>query len=104
MLNNPSPWTKRITPRFGAFDRARGAEVVKLGNGFGSFVTVCRLKTANNLSDAKHPAGPLSKYQHIAGVVSTRLMTLDGQMTGIDTEEKNNAHWERRDFSNSIVP
>ncbi len=88
VLNNPSPWTKRIMPRFGAFDRATGAEAVKLGNGFGSFVTVCRLKTAINHADAKHPEGPLSKYQQIDGVVSTRLMTLDGQMTDIDTEEK----------------
>ena len=75
-------------PRFGAFDRATVAEAVKLGNGFGSFLTVCRLKTAINLSDAKHPEGTLSKYQHIRGVVSTRLMTLDGQMTEIDTEKK----------------
>lgn len=88
VLNNPSPWTKRIMPRFGAFDRATGTETVKLGNGFGSFVTVCRLKTAINLSDAKHPEGPLRKYQHIDGVVSTRLLTVDGQMTDIDTEEK----------------
>ena len=64
-------------PRFSAFDRATRAEAVKLGNGFGSFVTVCRLRAAINLSDAKHPEGPLSKYQHIDGVVRTRLMTLD---------------------------
>lgn len=75
-------------PRFGAFDRATGTETVKLGNGFGSFVTVCRLKTAISLSDARHPKGPLSKYQHIDEVVSTRLMTLNRQTTDIDTKEK----------------
>lgn len=75
-------------PRFGAFDRATGTETVKLGNGFGSFVTVCRLKTAISLSDAGHPKGPLSKYQHIDEVVSTRLMTLNRQTTDIDTKEK----------------
>ena len=75
-------------PCFGAFDRATGAEAVKLGNGLGSFVKVCQLKTEISLSDAKHPEGPLSKYQHVDGIVSMRLLTLDGQMTDIDTEEK----------------
>ena len=74
-------------PRFGAFDRATGAEAVKFGNVFGSFVTVCQLKIAINLSDAK-AEGPLSKYQHVDGIVSTGLITLDGQMTNIDKEEK----------------
>ena len=46
------------------------------------------MKAAINLSDAKHPEGQLCKYQHVDGIVSTRLMTLDGQMTDIDTEEK----------------
>ena len=30
----------------------------------------------------------LANIKHIDGVVSTRLMTLNGQMTDIDTEEK----------------
>ena len=61
--------------RFSAFYRAMGAKAVKLGNGLGSFITVCQLNTASNLSASKHPDGSLSEYQHIDGVVSTRLMT-----------------------------
>ena len=64
-----------------------GGESSKVVNGLESFIAVCRLSTASNLSDAKHPEGPLSQYQHIDGVVS-KLMTLDGQITDIDIEEK----------------
>ena len=46
------------------------------------------MKTAIKISEAKHPEGTLSKYQHVDGIVSMGLMTLDGQMTDFDTEEK----------------
>jgi hypothetical protein len=35
ILNNPPPWTKRILPRFGPFDRAVGERLSKIGRGFG---------------------------------------------------------------------
>ena len=44
ILDNPSPWTQAIMPKFGNFDRAIGAQRLKIGNGYGAFITVWRLQ------------------------------------------------------------
>lgn len=88
VLDNPSPWTRRIMPRFGPFDRAAGAQVLKLGNGFGAHLAVCRMRcTGPDIGhDRLRPA--LLGYLDLPGVVSVRLFSVDRGRTDIASTEK----------------
>ena len=88
VLNDPSPWTRRIMPKFRDFDRAAGAQSVKLGNGFGAFVAVSRIGSAGADPDPDRLATALERLMATPGVVSVRLMAVDKASTDIGSEEK----------------
>jgi hypothetical protein len=72
-------------PKFGPFDRAAGAQLAKVGNGFGAFVAVARL-------DGE--AGPtawndrISGFLQLDGVVGARVFEVAHDTTDIMSEEK----------------
>lgn len=102
VLNNPSPWTNRIMPKFGPFDRALGEQLFKLGNGFGSHMMVSRIKDASaiDLADVK---GKLEKFMEMPDVVSVRLMKLDRSATDIKSQEKTMRKGAEGDFHYLLV-
>ena len=88
ILNNPSPWTQRIMPKFGPFDRAAGEQVIKLGVGSGACVAVSRIKGSDPSTDLAQVKSALSRFVEIPDVVGIRLMRTDRGTTGIKTQEK----------------
>ena len=102
VLNNPSPWTNRIMPKFGPFDRALGEQLFKLGNGFGSYMLVSRIKDASviDLTDVR---SELSKFMDAPDVVSVRLMKLDRSATDIKTQEKTMRQGAEGDFHYLLI-
>lgn len=88
ILDNPSPWTRRVMPKFGPFDRALGRQVLKIGNGFGSCLAVWRLKLGDAAADLDRIAEGLAGFAGRDGVVSLRLCALNREMTDRRSEEK----------------
>ena len=88
ILNNPSPWTKAIMPKFGPFDRAAGEQLIKLGVGSGAFVAVGRIKGSDPSTDFARVKSALSAFLEIPDVVGIRLMRTDRSTTGIKSQEK----------------
>ena len=87
VLNNPSPWTNRIMPKFGPFDRALGEQLFKLGNGFGSYMMVSRIKDESSI-DLADVKSKFAKFMDMPDIVSVRLMKLDRSATDIKSQEK----------------
>ncbi|SMX48625.1 hypothetical protein [Maliponia aquimaris] len=87
ILDAPSAWTQRIMPRFGPFDRALGAQVLKLGNGFGAHVVVWRI-AAGLRPDLNTLAAALAPHVGVDGVVSLRLYRVDRGITDRHSVEK----------------
>jgi hypothetical protein len=98
ILDNPSPWTQRIMPKFGLFDRAVGEQSIKLGNGFGPYVVVCRLHTTGSDPDLAQLRDSLGRYLDIPGVVSLRLDAVDKGSSDIKTREKEMRKGSEGDF------
>jgi hypothetical protein len=98
ILDNPSPWTQRIMPKFGRFDRAVGEQSIKLGNGFGPYVVVCRLHTTGPDPDLAQLRDALGRYLDVPGVVSLRLDTVDKGSSDIETKEKDMRNGSEGDF------
>lgn len=88
ILDNPSPWTRAIMPRFGPFDRALGTQVLKVGNGFGAHVAVWRIRLADPEVDPQALAAGLRGFAGRDGVVSLRLGAVDRGTTERHSEEK----------------
>lgn len=91
ILDNPSPWTRRIMPRFGPFDRALGTQVLKVGNGFGSHVAIWRIRLAADAdaeADAQSLRDGLAGYCGRDGIVSLRLCRVSRDTTDRRSEEK----------------
>jgi len=102
VLNNPSPWTSRIMPKFGPFDRALGEQLFKLGNGYGAYMMVSRIKDAS-VVDVAHVRAALSKFMDVPEVVSVRLMKLDRSSTDIQSQEKTMRKGAEGDFHYLLV-
>lgn len=102
ILNNPSPWTNRIMPKFGPFDRALGEQLFKLGNGFGSYMMVSRIKdeSSTDLADVK---SKFAKFMDMPDIVSVRLMKLDRSATDIKSQEKTMRKGAEGDFHYLLV-
>lgn len=98
ILDNPSPWTKRIMPRFGPFDRALGEQVLKVGNGFGSHVVVWRVRLKQASIDIAHVKKELSAAATLDGVASIRLFELDRSTTDGESQEKTMRQGVEGDF------
>ena len=88
ILDNPSPWTRRIMPKFGPFDRALGEQVLKLGNGFGSHVAIWRIRLAGPAVDLASLAESLRGFVGHDGLVSLRVFAVDRGTTERHSEEK----------------
>lgn len=88
ILDNPSPWTRRIMPKFGPFDRALGEQVLKVGNGFGTHVAVWRMRLADSAPDLARLSGEFRRLLNLDRVISVRLLAVDHGITGRDSEEK----------------
>jgi len=102
VLNNPSPWTNRIMPKFGPFDRALGEQMFKLGNGYGAYMTVSRVKHSGPL-DVSNVGGELSEFLRLPQIVSVRLMKLDRSSTDIKSQEKTMRQGVEGDFDYLLV-
>jgi len=103
ILDNPSPWTKRIMPRFGPFDRALGTQVLKVGNGVGAAVAIWRISLETPEVDIRHIERSLSEYCGKAGVVSIRLCALSRETTDRFSEEKTMRGDREGDFDYLLV-
>ena len=102
VLNNPSPWTNRIMPKFGPFDRALGEQLFKLGNGFGSYMMVSRIKDESSI-DLADVKSKFAKFMDMPDIVSVRLMKLDRSATDIKSQEKTMRKGAEGDFHYLLV-
>ena len=102
VLNNPSPWTNRIMPKFGPFDRALGEQLFKLGNGFGSYMMVSRIKDESSI-DLADVKSKFAKFMDTPDIVSVRLMKLDRSATDIKSQEKTMRKGAEGDFHYLLV-
>lgn len=102
VLNNPSPWTNRLMPKFGPFDRALGEQVFKLGNGYGAYIMVSRIKDASSINLGQVQI-ELGKFMELPDVVSVRLMKLDRSATDIKSQEKTMRKGAEGDFHYLLV-
>jgi len=104
ILNSPSSWTKRIMPKFGPFDRAAGEQLLKVGNGFGGYMAVSRIKVAGegrvDLGTAKDT---LQQFLELPDVVSVRLMRVERSTTDIKSQEKTMRSGLEGDFDYLVV-
>jgi hypothetical protein len=88
ILNNPTPWTKLMMPRLGAFDRGAGAQIAKIGDGTGPWLVVSRIAEGPRDFSAGSVANCLNRALDIEGIVTARLLAVDGTATGIKSIEK----------------
>jgi hypothetical protein len=102
ILNNPSQWTNRLMPKFGPFDRALGEQLMKIGNGFGAFMMVARIKDASDV-DLESLQKTLTAFMTMPDVVTVRLMKLDRTATDIESQEKTMRRGREGDFHYLLV-
>lgn len=88
ILDNPSPWTRRLMPKFGPFDRAAGEKIVKIGRGYGSHVLASRVKTDGRRLEAASAKQALQCFINLPETVGVRLLATDRSTTAIKSEEK----------------
>lgn len=103
ILDNPSPWTRRLMPKFGTFDRAVGDKVVKIGRGFGSHVLASRLRGDGRALDAVAARDGLRAFIHLPDTMGVRLLATDRATTGIDSLEKTMRSGREGDFDYLLV-
>lgn len=103
ILNNPSPWTQRIMPKFGPFDRAAGERLLKLGVGFGSHVLVSRVRADASAAALDRARGALAGFLELDDVVSVRLLETDRSTTSIASQEKTMRRGVEGDFDYLLV-
>ena len=75
-------------PLFKNFDRALGNQVLKVGNGFGSYVAIWRLWLNDSAVDLDRLATNLRTFIAKDGIVSIRLDELNHATTNRHSEEK----------------
>ena len=88
ILDNPSPWTQAIMPKFGNFDRAIGGQRLKIGNGYGAFIAVWRLQVDLSDLDWGLVDEHLGRVLDMAGAVSVRVFEVDDGVTDRPSVEK----------------
>lgn len=103
ILDNPSPWTRRIMPKFGPFDRALGTQVLKIGNGFGPFVALWRIKLQDPSVDIGAIEQAISDSCGKNGFVSFRVCALSRETTDRFSEEKTMRGSTEGDFDYLLV-
>ena len=103
ILDNPSPWTKRLMPKFGPFDRAVGEKLVKIGRGFGSHVMASRLIGDGRPLDPAAAKEALRGFIKLPDTMGVRLLATDRATTGIDSREKTMRSGVEGDFDYLLV-
>jgi hypothetical protein len=103
ILDNPSPWTRRLMPKFGPFDRAVGEKLVKIGRGFGSHVMASRLCCDGNGPDPAAAKDALHAFIHLPDTVGVRLLATDRAITGAQSREKTMRSGSEGDFDYLLV-
>ncbi|GGE43709.1 hypothetical protein [Actibacterium pelagium] len=103
ILDNPSPWTQRIMPKFGPFDRALGHQILKIGNGFGSHVAIWKVRLTSPALDTAHLNEELSIYLGKDGIVSLRVCQLNHDTTDRHSVEKTMRGGNEGDFDLLLV-
>lgn len=104
ILDNPSPWTRKLMPKFGLFDRAAGEKIVKIGRGFGSHVLVSRARSADAAAlDPRRARQALNGFINLPDAMGVRLLATDRGTTGIETEEKKMRSGREGDFDFLLV-
>lgn len=103
LLDHPSPWTRRLMPKFGPFDRAVGEKLVKIGRGAGSHVLASRVKTDGRTLDAASGKAALRGLINLPDTVGVRLLATDRSITDIASEEKTMRGSVEGDFDYLLV-
>ena len=103
IIDNPSPWTQAIMPKFKNFDRAIGSQHLKIGNGFGAYITVWRLQVDLSQVDWRNVSQHLNRVLDIAGVVSVRVYEVDDGVTDRPSVEKTMRSGDEGNFDLLIV-
>ena len=106
ILDNPSPWTQRLMPKFGPFDRAVGEKIVKIGRGFGSHVLASRVRVGGGtaeLTDAIAVTTMLQQLVNLPDTMGVRLLATDRATTGIASAEKTMRSSVEGDFDFLLV-
>lgn len=103
ILDNPSPWTKRLMPRFGPFDRAIGEKIIKIGRGFGSHVLAGRIRAPQPPGAPQTLKKALSALINLPATVGVRLLALDRAITGVFSQEKTMRGGIEGDFDYLLV-
>jgi len=103
ILDNPSPWTKRLMPKFGPFDRAVGEKLVKIGRGFGSHVMASRVTSDGRPLDAAAAKAALRTFINLPDTMGVRLLATDRTTTGIASQEKTMRSGVEGDFDYLLV-
>lgn len=100
ILDNPSPWTRRIMPKFGPFDRALGTQIVKIGNGFGTHLAIWQIKVTQKAGDLAELAELQERLAEMIGdgIISLRICALNHETTVRFSEEKTMRDGKEGDF------
>ena len=75
-------------PKFGNFNRAIGGQCLKIGNGYGAFITVWRLQVDLSEMDWSFVREHLGRVLDMAGTVSIRVFEVDDGVTDRPSVEK----------------
>ena len=103
ILDTPSPWTRRLMPKFGRFDRATGERLVKIGRGAGAFVLASRVRAAGPWPDPAAAKAALRGLIHLPDTVGVRLLATDRSTTDIASAEKTMRGAVEGDFDYLLV-
>jgi hypothetical protein len=103
VLNNPTPWTQRMMPRLGGFDRGAGEQIAKVGDGTGAWLVVSRLPAMPQDRSVGRISEILQQALTVEGVVTARLFAVDQQSSAIQTTEKQMRSGKEGDFKALLV-
>jgi hypothetical protein len=101
LLNNPTPWTRRMMPLLRKFDRGAGEQIVKIGDGTGAWLLVSRLSSTPHDILALNQV--LAEALRVEGVVTARLFLADCETSKIETTEKTMRSSDEGTFGSLLV-
>lgn len=102
VLDSPSPWTQRLMPKFGPFDRASGEQLIKFGNGYGAFAVISTIKI-NAPVELEEVKAILLPFMDMGDIVSVRWMCVDKGISNIKSKEKEMRTGSEGDFDYLLV-
>ncbi len=103
VLNNPTSWTQQMMPLLRRFDRAAGSQLLKLGDGAGSYAYAAKLSVGEDDHSLDALAGFLPSLMKIDGVVAARVFEVEREATDLRTVEKKIRAVEEGAFSHLVL-